>query len=70
MWVNGKKVLAKNEYRAVIPDQESAEITLKKGENTILVKVCQGSGGWQFYGRLADEWGFPLAQDITNNFGR
>ncbi|MHB9133360.1 MAG: hypothetical protein ACYDBB_20020 [Armatimonadota bacterium] len=68
VWVNSKQVLAKNEYRGAVPDSESANIRLKKGTNDVLVKVCQGFGGWEFYLRFADEWGFPLTEGIRYGF--
>jgi len=61
VWVNGKKVLAKNLSRAAVPDSDHADITLKKGENILLVKVCQNGGGWEFYLRLGDEFGLPVS---------
>ena len=54
MWVNGEKVLSKNELRAASPGQDTTDVTLRKGENSILVKVCDEGGGWGFYFRIAD----------------
>jgi len=65
VWVNGKSVLAKEVYRGATPDSERTGIALKKGVNTILVKVCQGTGGWAFYARLGDEYGLPLTEGVT-----
>src|SRR5262249_14101694 len=49
VWLNGEKLLAKNEYRAAAPDQERVVLKLKKGKNKLLLKVCQGDGDWAFY---------------------
>jgi hypothetical protein len=69
-WVNGKQVIAKNVYRGAAPDQERADIQLTKGENTILLKICQGSGGWEFYCRLGDLYGLPVTDGVTYGFGQ
>ena len=49
VWVNGEKVLARDVYRPAVPGQDSVEVRLKKGRNRLLVKVCQGVGGWEFF---------------------
>jgi len=70
VWVNGKQVLAKNVYRAAVPDSDRAEVTLQPGENLVLVKVCQGTGGWSFYLRFGDEYGLPLTEGVTYGLGQ
>ena len=52
VWVNGEKVIASDVYRSADPDTERADVRLAKGKNEILVKVCQGTGGWEFYLRV------------------
>ncbi len=69
VWVNGKQVLAKEVYRAATPDSESTAIELQPGVNTILVKVCQGTGGWGFFARLGDDFGLPLTEGVTYGLG-
>ena len=54
MWVNGEKVLAKNVSRGVTKDEDKTDVTLKKGENRVLIKVCQGIGGWGLAFRIVD----------------
>jgi hypothetical protein len=49
LWVNGKLVLNKKTSRKAEPNQEELTIPLKKGENTILLKIDQLGGGWGFY---------------------
>lgn len=53
-WWNHKQVIAKDVYRAAAPDQEVIPITLRKGDNVLLLKVCQGGGGWEFFFRITD----------------
>ena len=46
VWVNGKLVNANNVARPFTPDQDSATVTLKKGENIILMKITQNNLPW------------------------
>lgn len=46
VWVNGRLAHASNVSRSFAPDQESATVTLKKGENIILMKVTQNNMPW------------------------
>ncbi|MBL7187623.1 MAG: HEAT repeat domain-containing protein [Phycisphaerae bacterium] len=46
VWVNGQLVHANNVTRSFTPDQDSATVTLKKGENIILMKVTQNNMPW------------------------
>src|SRR5262249_19217477 len=48
-WLNGEKLVAQNEYRAVAPDQAKVTLKLKAGKNKLLLKICQGGGDWPFY---------------------
>ena len=61
MWVDGKRVFARDEYHhGMEMDQHVAKARLKKGENTILLKVCQNeqkepwAQDWKFQLRLTD----------------
>jgi hypothetical protein len=67
-WVNGEKVLANNIYRGATMDSDRAEIKLRKGANTILLKICQGDGGWGFYCRLGDDFGLSLKDGVKFGF--
>ncbi len=49
VFVNGERVLADNQQRAVAPDQNKLTLRLKPGKNTVLLKITQGSGDWAFY---------------------
>jgi HEAT repeat protein len=46
VWVNGKLVHANNVARAFTPDQDSAAVTFRKGENTIMMKITQNNLPW------------------------
>ncbi|HVR75724.1 MAG TPA: PSD1 and planctomycete cytochrome C domain-containing protein [Planctomycetota bacterium] len=48
-WLNGKEVLARRVTRAAAPDQEKVTVQLEAGENTILLKIVNGSGAGGFY---------------------
>jgi hypothetical protein len=49
VWLNGEKLVAQNEYRAVAPDQAQLTLKLRSGKNQLLLKICQGGGDWAFY---------------------
>jgi hypothetical protein len=70
IWLNGEKVQNLKTARPMIADSERIKILLKKGVNTLLVKVCQGYGGWSFVLRLADENGIPVTDGIIVNAGQ
>jgi HEAT repeat protein len=46
VWVNDKLVNSNNVARSFAPDQDSASVTLKKGENTIMMKITQNNMPW------------------------
>lgn len=53
VWVNGALVHSNHAARAAVPDQDTVlDVQFKKGLNTILVKVCNKTGGWGFYLRI------------------
>ena len=53
LWVNGKPALSKQGPNAARPDEHAVDITLQKGENAVLLKLCQTGGGpWACYVRL------------------
>lgn len=55
VWVNGQLVHDNAVRRGVSPDQDLVEVSLNAGENRLLVKVEQGTGGWGFCARLLGE---------------
>ena len=49
VWLNGRQIVAQNEYRGCMPDQALVTLRLRAGTNRLLLKVCQGSGQCAFY---------------------
>ncbi|WP_243338784.1 DUF3857 domain-containing protein [Anaeromyxobacter soli] len=57
VWVNGAVALSDPGYHPARLDQRGALVTLRRGTNRILVKLCHQGGRMGFYLRLADERG-------------
>ena len=53
-WLNGELVLSRNADRAALPDQDVAPVTLRKGQNQLLLKVCNRLYSWGFYARIVE----------------
>lgn len=68
VWHNGGLIHDKKVIRSAEPGQDMVNITLAKGTNTFLVKVCNGEGGWGFFFELGDAGGNPL-QGIQQSIG-
>jgi hypothetical protein len=49
VWVNNKLVLDRLVSRPAVPNEDQIRVPMKKGENTILVKVDQTGNKWGFY---------------------
>jgi hypothetical protein len=60
LWFNGLKILAKNIERSAAPDSDVVPVQFRKGENTILIKVCNTEFNWGLYLRISDEDGTAL----------
>ena len=45
-WLNDELVHENNTTRGVTPGEDVVEVTLKKGWNSLLLKISQGGGGW------------------------
>ncbi len=54
LWLNEEMVHSNPAYRGAYPDQDRIPVQLRKGWNSVLVKVLQGAGGWGFYVRFVD----------------
>jgi hypothetical protein len=65
VWVNGAEVWRHDTFRACAPDEDEFPVMLKKGANTVLLKVTQGGGGWAFCLRVADRFGYPFASGVS-----
>ncbi len=64
VWLNGKEVFRHYRTSGVRIDRYTIPVTLKQGENTILLKISNASQSWDFYLRLTDEDGNPI-QGLT-----
>ncbi|HOJ34901.1 MAG TPA: HEAT repeat domain-containing protein [Candidatus Hydrogenedentes bacterium] len=60
VWVNGQMVHENLVDRGSALDQDRAPIHLVPGENTVLVQVTQGGGGWNYMVRITTREGAPL----------
>ncbi len=54
VWLNGSLVHDRQILRWFVEDSDIVPVILKKGTNTLLVKVDQGVGGWNFGFRIFD----------------
>ncbi|MBN1352064.1 DUF4838 domain-containing protein [candidate division KSB1 bacterium] len=54
LWINDQLVLDKAVTRLALPNQEIVTVPIKKGENTVLLKIDQVGGGWGFYFSILD----------------
>ncbi len=55
VWLNGKLVHNNFVRRGTVKDEDIIPVNLRKGTNTILVKVVQGDGGWGFVLRFMSD---------------
>lgn len=54
MWLNGELVAENKVTRGLAPDQEQLRLELLEGQNTLLLKVVNGGGGYGFYFKALD----------------
>ena len=54
IWLNGKLIKQTLALRGATMDQDRVDAELKAGENTLLVEVANGIGGWGLYLRIED----------------
>jgi hypothetical protein len=76
IFLNQKEIFGRDEYHHGDPlDAHTGKGTLKKGENVIVLKVCQNdqkepwAQAWQFQMRVCDDTGgpLPLLQKVIEN---
>ncbi len=60
LWVNGRRIFTNPQPGRAILDKNIVTVTLRKGANSILLKICQGGAGWGFYFRMTDAQGNPV----------
>jgi tetratricopeptide (TPR) repeat protein len=53
LWVNGTRVFSDDRYHLPRFDQSAVQVTLRKGANRVLLKLCQGSGPHGFWLRVS-----------------
>jgi alpha-glucosidase (family GH31 glycosyl hydrolase) len=58
VWLNKEKIHSNNTFRGVEPEVDKVKAKLIKGENLMLVKISQGTGGWAF--RVNYECQYPI----------
>ena len=61
VWVNGTLIFSKITNRPLTADEDQMEVDLKKGENSLLIKLEQRVGPWNFSARIL-ETGAPPAR--------
>ena len=57
VFLNGKEIYRYLGVRIAEPDQERISLNLKKGWNTLLLKIENNFGGYAFYARVIDREG-------------
>jgi putative membrane-bound dehydrogenase-like protein len=49
LWINGELVYTNRAHRAAVPEEDTVKTKLKKGKNTLLMKITNGDGDHGFY---------------------
>ena len=57
VWLNGEHLHESSEGRGIVMDNNIIPLKLKAGENTLLIKIGQGTGAWKFIARIVDAEG-------------
>jgi formylglycine-generating enzyme required for sulfatase activity len=70
VWLNGKSILSKNVPRGVTPGEDSVELELVAGENTLLLQVHNQRGGHGFCFELRDPAVLPVWDGLARRFPR
>ena len=60
IWLNSEVVHSNNVPRGCTPDQDKVEVKLRKGWNTLMLKITQGGGEWAACARFRTPDGAPL----------
>jgi len=61
VWLNGKEVFKYTDARPTDKDQDTTEVSLKKGVNVLVVKVVNEKVDWSFCVRFTDKDDKPVA---------
>ena len=70
VWLNGEKVFTYPYYRIAVPDQYPIPVHLKKGDNTVLLKLAHAAENWKLYFRVGDADGLPITDGISYGVGQ
>jgi len=68
VWLNGKKLLSKDVPRVAGPDQDRLDLPLSAGENQLLLKIYNRTGGHAFYFSLRQGLPAKLWQQVGKAF--
>jgi len=60
VWLNSQFVYSKNLGGKAIPGSEKADVALKQGWNSLLIKITQATGPWEFCARFRTRDGARL----------
>ena len=55
VWLNGAKLISQDVPRGPAPDQALTTLNLKPGDNHLLLKIVNRTGGWGFYFKANEE---------------
>ena len=56
VWLNGEKIHSHNVFRSIDMGPDVVEATLRKGTNTLLIKVANGISKWAFRVGVETQW--------------
>jgi len=59
VWLNGERLISKDVPRGPAADQDQAPLKLRTGENHLLLKIVNRTGGWAFYFHTQPGGGTP-----------
>jgi HEAT repeat protein len=65
VWLNGRVVHTNNAVRGCTPGEDKVNVSLKQGENLLLLKVSQGGGEWAAVARFRGPDGKPLSPIVV-----
>ncbi|MDK1030560.1 MAG: HEAT repeat domain-containing protein, partial [Planctomycetia bacterium] len=63
VWFNGREVISHNVHRGSALDQDTAEVTFRKGINRLLIRVHNDYSHCAFFFRITDSAGKPVMFD-------
>ena len=60
VWLNGEDVWANAINRGAADFQDTFEVDIKRGDNVLMVKVCERGGGWSMFAGIDADLEFNL----------